>query len=384
MFQHLICIISIARGAGGVYAKFRNLSPYEDVTLWWFKQGHEDVFFGYMKPQEEVSFQTYQGHQFYWRVESQKDKDSNALDPSHTFRIERKEYLYIFKDKHTTWQQLRKLEKERLVMKEYYEQTGRHWVAFWPRPTPHWPIRSDSAVVQSKHGYWNCYDPSHSLLNKACQEGSTRFNVELRLQSPRVFVVSNCLSKYEVYHLVDIAKNRELRPATVGNERSASVASTRVNSNAWVNANHTLITNTLYHRLADITMIDLSSDMKVAEALELNYATVGSHYDPHLEAGSRGVPEMRFLTVWLMLSAEELEGGNLAFGTHWTYDHVEGDCILLYNQLEDGNIDEFSVHENKRVRKGSKYYGKIQMWDPEMPHGFDPKTNKISRVKDEL
>jgi len=63
---------------------------------------------------------------------------------------------------------------------------------------------------------------------------------------------------------------------------------------------------------------------------------------------------------------------------------MAGECILLYNQLEDGNVDESSVHENRRVRKGSKYYGKIQMWDPAMPHGFDVRTGKITRVKDEL
>ena len=48
--------------------------------------------------------------------------------------------LYIFRDDTTDTILLEELEKENKFMEDYYQRTGRRWLAYYPRAPPAFPM----------------------------------------------------------------------------------------------------------------------------------------------------------------------------------------------------------------------------------------------------
>lgn len=79
----------------------------------------------------------------------------------------------------------------------------------------------------------------------------------------------------------------------------------------------------------------------------------------------------RFATILLYLN-EGMEGGATSF-PRWqnaeTFEELKvipevGKAILFYSQLPDGNMDDFSQHEAKKVRDGEKWLVNLWAWGP--------------------
>ena len=42
----------------------------------------------------------------------------------------------------------------------------------------------------------------------------------------------------------------------------------------------------------------------------------------------------------------------------------KGSAVLFYSQLEDGNMDDYSLHAALPVKKGEKWLCNVWIWDP--------------------
>ena len=78
-------------------------------------------------------------------------------------------------------------------------------------------------------------------------------------------------------------------------------------------------------------------------------------------------------------SEEEDAGGEtgfpLAFGGEGFFLRPpRGDAVLFYDMLEDGNVDELSLHAALPVLSGEKWICNFWIWDPkvDLTHGNRP------------
>ena len=90
-------------------------------------------------------------------------------------------------------------------------------------------------------------------------------------------------------------------------------------------------------------------------------------------------------------SKQIIKGGQ----THWPHANDNREfqteiekysAIFWYEMLEDGNLDQATVYQHKRVENGEYIMGHIAVWDPYLPEDGDPRMNHATmfRMHDEL
>jgi len=218
--------------------------------------------------------------------------------------------------------------------------------------------------------------------------------------APRVFEIRNFMSKKEVDHIIELAGGIKLSESTtgdVGSNSGGKTASKKVESqtkvrtsrNSWVPREKSPIVDALYRRAADLTRIDesmlrsrsreeipnLKSKSSVAETLQLVHYDIKQEYTAHHDFGyshiDDNVQAARFATILFYLN-DDMIGGETVF-PRWingkTFHDLKvkpeaGKAVLFYDQLPDGNMDDFSQHAAKPIIRGEKWLINLWIWDP--------------------
>ena len=175
-------------------------------------------------------------------------------------------------------------------------------------------------------------------------------------------------------HIITYA-SPNLHKSLVGDSEGWGIqeSTTRTSKNTWMNRGHSLISETLARRAADLLQVDevLLTTHENAEDLQVVHYDVGQKYDAHHDWGTNGYAESRFITLLFYLTdmAHAEAGGETAFpkaanGRGIKVHPGKGSAVLFYNLLEDGNADDLALHEACPVKVGEKWLANYWVWDP--------------------
>lgn len=208
-----------------------------------------------------------------------------------------------------------------------------------------------------------------------CQtKGDLNLELEVISTHPKVFVIPNFLSDYEVEAIKNFAKPKVKR-SSVGSQDGGGArnSDTRTSRNTWVPRSSNQVTETLSLRAADLLKIDekhLWSHTN-AEDIQVVHYVNGQKYDSHHDWGVSGYVESRYITLLLYLTDMEspTAGGETSFpkadgGTGLKVMPKKGNAVLFYNLLEDGNGDDLALHAALPVHSGEKWLANFWIWDP--------------------
>lgn len=228
-------------------------------------------------------------------------------------------------------------------------------------------------------------------------------NMTLKVLScaPRVFEIRNFMSQEEVDHILHIAGQVTLAKSTTGdvgsNSRGGKEISDRVerktkvrtSRNTWVAREKSPIIDAIYRRAADLVRMDeallrqrspeeipeMAFKKSISETLQLVHYDKAQEYTAHHDFGYSHIDDKhqgaRYATILFYLN-DDMVGGETAF-PRWvngkSFHELKvkpevGKAILFYNQLPDGNYDDFSQHSAKPIIRGEKWLINLWIWDP--------------------
>jgi len=355
----------------GFAVKVVNLSP-EPIFLFWDGPNQKQKLIGTIQPYESLGTATTKAGQSF-SVTPLHDKDhhmdrwvATADDPIHYFQPEG----VTNHDHNKLSVQLLSREFER----HYLVQTGRHWLAHFPRPLP-------------VHEMWKAtyFGQKHNLPTR-----DKNYKLEVVSVTPRVFSIEGFLSDEECDDLIALAQAAGLAPSSLQAGRSAEETkdrSTRSSSNAWLGRDVANVTDSIYRRAAKLLKMDASLLQKpvgddyhqhehsLAESLQVVRYQKGEQYTAHHDfvyppAFNRYQPT-RFATILFYLN-DNFEGGQTVFPRAVNAQYHDGitvlpkkgKAVLFYNMLPDANMDELSQHASKPVESGEKFLANLWVWDP--------------------
>jgi len=246
------------------------------------------------------------------------------------------------------------------------------------------PIVSHGKIRQLQPG-------QRRLLSNYRTPDTDILNMTLRVIScaPRAFEIPNFLSSVEVEHILHLAAEDELKLSTTGDAAQKTVHHSRTSKNSWVVRETSPIIDTVYRRAADLMRMDealmrhrtdgelpdMPTTNPIAEQLQLVHYDVGQEYTAHHDFAYPSLDDSfqqaRFATLLLYLN-EGMAGGETTF-PRWanakTFEQLKvkpeiGKAVLFYNILPDGNMDDLSQHEARKVRRGEKWLINLWVWDP--------------------
>jgi len=217
--------------------------------------------------------------------------------------------------------------------------------------------------------------------------------------APRVFEIKNFMSQEEVNHILHLAGGINLAESTTGdvgsNARGSNSArverktKVRTSRNSWVERERSPIIDAIYRRAADLARIDeallrrrssdempeFKSKNSISETLQLVHYDKTQEYTAHHDFGYSHIDDnmqgARFATILFYLN-EGMVGGETAF-PRWvngkSFHELKvkpeiGKAVLFYDQLPDGNLDDFSQHSAKPIIQGEKWLINLWIWDP--------------------
>eukprot|EP00977_Amphora_coffeiformis_P002260 scaffold426_cov219-Amphora_coffeaeformis.AAC.22 len=355
----------------GFAVKVVNLSP-EPVFLFWDGPNQKQKLIGTIQPYEALGTATTKAGQSF-SVTPLHDRDhhmdrwvATADDSIHYFQPEG-----VTNHDHNKMSiQLLNREFER----HYLVQTGRQWLAQFPRPLP-------------VHEMWKAayFGQKHNLPTR-----EKNYKLEVVSVTPRVFSIEGFLSDQECDSLIALGRAAGLAPSSLQAGRSAEETndrSTRSSSNTWLGRDVANVTDVIYRRAAKLIKMDASLLQKpvgddyhqhehsLAESLQLVRYQKDEQYTAHHDfvyppAFNRHQPT-RFATVLFYLN-DDFEGGqtvfpravNAQYHDGITVQPKKGKAVLFYNMLPDGNMDELSQHASKPVESGEKFLANLWVWDP--------------------
>ena len=353
-------------------AKFRNLSNKK--IEFFYDDGRDGVPQGQLKSGHETTTATYVGHQFYFKEVGKKSVEIAR------FVMKADQSLYIIYDPQNPAEQsfLDISNREIDFNDEYYKRNGMMWRHFYgtngPRPPPSLYQKKKKKIgqvhrVTSTEGYWSC----DGLEVECKSKEKVTLHLEVVSLAPRVFMIENFLSDFEVDEIVKHARPR-LHHSSVGDvDTGAFESDTRTSTNTWIARTHSAITETLFLRASDLLQIDekLLDRHKNAEDMQVVHYTKGQRYDSHHDWGVSGYPESRFITLLLYLTdmPDGNSGGETSFpkgagGKGFKIHPGKGNAVLFYNLLEDGNGDDLALHAALPVKNGEKWLANFWVWDP--------------------
>eukprot|EP00924_Labyrinthula_sp_SR-Ha-C_P008514 maker-scaffold_32-snap-gene-2.62-mRNA-1 protein AED:0.05 eAED:0.05 QI:56/1/1/1/1/1/4/24/505 len=261
--------------------------------------------------------------------------------------------------------------KEKKFLEDYYTEHGYPWLSYYPRGKPELFIYPADFVgqvhkVKSQISYF------HDGNGVATQDGKEiDFNIVVASTSPKVFLIENLLSDYEVDHIISLGESKVKR-SSVGSSGNGFQSKTRTSENGWLQRSESDVLNTLYLRFGDVLRMtdeQLKDDTTgSAENLQFVRYLQTQKYDAHHDFGNTGRVEQRFSTTLIYLEVPE-GGGGTSFPKAFDGQGIQvkpkkGDAVLFYSMLEDGNGDDFSLHSGMPVTSGRKYVCNLWCWDP--------------------
>jgi len=276
---------------------------------------------------------------------------------------------------------------------DYFNQT--HWVTTRETHFASMPPQDKLFRIRAKGKARAAKEDQPRLLTDY-RTGDLWLNMTLKVLSvaPRAFEIKHFLSPVEVEHMLQIASGEDLSLSKTGvggndDPEDAGVAGTRTSFNTWLKRERSPILDSIYRRAADLLRIDeallrdrpdgehpnLGSKASLAEHLQLVHYEKKQEYQAHHDFGYNAIEDpwqaQRYSTILLYLN-EGMQGGATTF-PRWvnaeTFEQLKvkpeiGKAVLFYDQLPDGNMDDFSQHEAQKIFKGEKWLTNLWVWDP--------------------
>ena len=225
------------------------------------------------------------------------------------------------------------------------------------------------------------------------QPDGGQLNMTLKVVSvaPRVFEIPNFLSGPEIQHIINIGREQGLDVSTTGDRtmEKQQVHASRTSRNTWVTRERSAVIDAVYRRAADLLRMDeallrnrpdrelpeIPSMRAICEQLQLVHYDVAQEYTAHHDfayvPADDAKQEARYVTLLLYLN-EGMRGGETTF-PRWanaeTFEQLKivpeaGKAALFYNILPDGNMDDLSQHEARKIIAGDKWLINLWVWDP--------------------
>lgn len=417
----------------GWAAKFVNMSTQRVRLFWDPSDGRQGSPMSVMGPFNSAGTASFPGHAFYITLAN----DENVVLARFVMKPPQAVYYYdaitVEGDAEATQSNLDALTHQqfesyqehvdsRAFAKQYFDFTGREYLALYPRNAPshkiwradhfgqeHWVTTRETHFVDvpkdeelgkvKKVGSQRVLKEGEPRLLQQYRSPEPMLNMTLKVLScaPRAFEIDNFLSETEVNHILYLATGMNLhRSSTAGDNNQDkdaerdSTRDTRTSQNTWVYREKDTIVDTIYRRAADLLRIDealmrprsaeeypnMKSSGSLAEALQLVHYDPGQEYTAHHDFGyadfARKDQPARFATLLLYLN-EGMEGGETEF-PRWVNAETRkgllatpkiGKAVLFYSQLPDGNMDDWSHHAALPVKVGEKWLMNLWVWDPE-------------------
>ena len=179
------------------------------------------------------------------------------------------------------------------------------------------------------------------------------------------------LSDFEIEHIKEIATPLLERSVTGagGHENTA-----RTSSNAWVKRSMSDVLDWIFRRLADAVKVDEGHlwDTIGSESVQVVHYDVGQQYKAHHDWRTNRL-QTRFATFLIYLTDMESPdaGGETEFpkardenGNKLKVHPGGGRAAMFYDMLEDGNVDDLTLHAALPVKEGEKWLANVWIWDP--------------------
>eukprot|EP01084_Bolivina_argentea_P315259 546132_1 len=351
-----------------IMVNFHNLCATK-IILYWLN-GESETFNGEIQSMQHTTIGTYIGHKFFYRLSS-----SESIGRLQITTIERDSKDIHFKDPDVQSQELIEFNKKKQKFREeYFNKTGNRWIAYYPRDPPKLHMFAADFIGQthtvlSNNSFYNCYPITDSIEHvNACRDNSELI-FEWKIESilPRVMSLGaeqSFLSEFEISHIISIA-NKSLNRSTIGQDENIQVSYSRTSKGTWLQRHDSEVIDTIFRRIADVTMIDESHlwPSYGCEQLQVLKYDIGEQFYPHPDynVNKKG---MRFLTFLMYLNDVE-EGGETEFTKiHLKVAPKKGNVVAFYSVLEDGNADHMSIHAGLPIIKGIKWASPLWIWDP--------------------
>ncbi len=407
----------------GLAGKFVNFSP-DHLQLFW-DDGRNGMHIADLPPFQAAGTATFPVHRFFF---SKRNGDTKDIVHRVHIQPNQNLYIYdAFEEGHAEVEdltddllELYNLQKKNLYFaKEYRKFTGRDWISFYPTTKKpiykmwnadyfgqqHWVTTTETHFVveppedlltQMTHDEMFRDRVQHpdirNLTEYRSKEPLLNMTMTVLSVSPRVFEVKSFLSQQEVDHIVHMATGMKLSLSTTSatdGKDATSNSKSRTSHNSWVGRARSPIMDSIYTRAADLMRLDeallrqrhkdeipeIDHRSSNAEDLQLVHYARSEEYTAHHDftyppIHSRGQPA-RWSTLLLYLN-EGMEGGDTCFPRYVNAETTGklcvtpeiGKAVLFYDQLPDGNMDDFSQHAAEPVRKGEKWLINLWTWNP--------------------
>ena len=179
------------------------------------------------------------------------------------------------------------------------------------------------------------------------------------------------LSDFEIEHMKEIATPL-LKRSTTGQAKFET--DIRTSSQAWVKRSMSDVMDWIFRRLADTVKVDESHlwDTIGSEKVQVVHYGVGQQYKAHHDWKSNRL-QTRFATFLIYLTdmISPTAGGETEFPKvrDENNDTLKvhpgaGRAAMFYNMLEDGNVDDLTLHAALPVNEGEKWLANVWIWDP--------------------
>lgn len=317
----------------------------DPCNIFWDNGSPEGVYNGDVSPMSSTTgMTTYPGDAFKIICKSElverfvmnPNQRAYVLEPEPSDRSTRSSPEYL------------RHQREAKEAKEYLTRTGMPWLgAHPPDPASNPMYAAGSSIGQVAH-----------TVNVRGLEGP-RDLVALSWSpvGPRAFMIENVLTPEECAHVISISKDR-LRSSLIGAASGATggfESKTRTSKMTFINRATTNELEAMHHKFADILNLSDQDLRLAAEDLQVVRYEQGQEYAPHYDYSKDGSGD-RLATLLIYL---ESGGGTIfprAFDDRGLMVHPkQGDAVLFYSQLPDGNLDELSLHGGMPVASGTKW-----------------------------
>jgi len=295
--------------------------------------------------------------------------------------MERIKTTYKFVDEAQRDREAEELRTEKAAfIAKYKNETGLRWLHTYPRPPPglyFYPTEhiGQTHSVKSAYSYYSCYPKTDSAADVAECRGTAPVTFEWRVVStkPKVLELGGdaFLSEFEIEHIKTVATPLLARSVTGagGHENTA-----RTSSNAWVKRSMSDVLDWVFRRLADVVNVDEAHlwDTIGSESVQVVHYEVGQEYRAHHDWRTNRL-QTRFATFLIYLNdmASPNAGGETEFpkvkdenGETLKVHPGKGRAVMFYDLLEDGNVDDLTLHAALPVKEGEKWLANVWVWDP--------------------
>jgi prolyl 4-hydroxylase len=379
----------------GFAAKFVNLSPQPVLLYWDGRRKQQKKLIGEIAPMETLGTATTPGQSFSVTPvhDSERALARWVVTADDAILVYEPADAPALTAQQQVWYAMHQINLA--FAREYLIQSGRLWLAHWPRPFashPGWPAEY--------------FGQTHAI---ALRNDDTSSSLQVASVAPRVFTMDQFLSLEECATLRKLALSQGLQHSTVSagsksTDNFQQDRQTRSSVTTWMDrnlANATQLMDSIYRRAAQVlrldpALLDAGRDDHVpythhalAESLQIVRYRAGEQYTAHHDFSypsvSHRLQPTRHATLLIYLN-DDYTGGDTVFPramNRFRHDGIRirnknnattqeqhvatkatGSAVLFYNQLPDGNVDDLSQHASEPVTSGEKWIATLWVWDP--------------------